>query len=158
MIDTLSNGEYKEKHSRSYRIEKTKTGGISMKKIMAIVAAGLFIVSAGLVLAEGMKGESKPAPATKMDQKVPWLEKMLDNMTKDLNLTAVQRDKIGAIVMDNELQAKEVMDKMREELNTLRLASEQKMKAVLTKEQVTKYDQVTKERAQKAPEAKPIGK
>jgi len=135
---------------------------------VAAAVASLFIVSAGLVLAEGAKSESKQVPVMKMDQKVNWQEKMLDKMTTDLSLTPVQRDKIAAIVNESETKAKVLVDKMREEMRVLREASEQKLKAVLTKEQGQKYDQLAqgpqqkmdgvKEKGGMGSEGKPLGK
>lgn len=139
-----------------------------MRKIAAVAGVCLFMVSAGVLLAEGTKSESQPAPPMKMEQKVSWQEKMLDKMTADLGLTLVQRDKIAAIVNENETKAKTLMEKMKEDMKTLREVSEQKIKTVLTKEQVQKYDQLAqghqqkmnevKEKGGMGPEGKPAGK
>ncbi len=127
------------------------------KAIIAVAIACLFMVSAGVVLAEGPKSENKPAPMMKMDQKENWQDKILDKMTADLGLTLAQRDKAAVIINESETKGKALMDKMREDMKVLREASEQKMKAILTEEQVQKYDQLTQNRQQKMGDAKEKG-
>ncbi|MDD5492519.1 MAG: Spy/CpxP family protein refolding chaperone [bacterium] len=139
-----------------------------MKKIMVVAGICLFILSAGVVLAESTKKESQPAPVMNTETKVNWQDKILDKMTADLGLTPAQRDKVAVIISESEAQGKALMDKMREEMKALRVASEQKLKAVLTKEQIQKYDQLAqgpqlkmdevKGKGGKVPEEKPKGK
>lgn len=138
-----------------------------MKKIAVVVGVCLFMVSAGVVLAAEAKKEMQPAPPMKMEPQ-NWQEKILDKMTTDLGLTPAQRDKVAVIISESEAQGKAIMDKMKEDLKVLRVASEQKLKAVLTKEQVQKYDQLAqgpqpkidgaKGKGPLAPEGKPVKK
>lgn len=129
-----------------------------MKKLLAVMIASFFIFGVGLALAEGMKGEHK------MDQ-----GKKLERLTKELKLTADQKNKVEAILKEEQPQRQAIMDKMNADMKAINDASDQKIKAVLTPDQVKLYDQMqmkhqkkmekeSKKHAPAAPKTLPAGK
>ena len=130
-----------------------------MKKLWALAIVGVFMLGSGLALAQEMKGECPGPPEKKMEQKREDRQtERLNRLAKDLNLTAEQKDKIGAIFKENETKAKAAMDKTREEMKTLRDAGEKKIKAVLTPEQAKKFEEMQAEMRKKMGEGKGKGR
>jgi Spy/CpxP family protein refolding chaperone len=76
-------------------------------------------------------------------------EKHLNKMTKDLNLTPEQKDKISAIMKEKGEKRKAEMEKMHENSKTEMEATDKSIKEVLTPEQAQKYDKMKAERAEK---------
>ena len=132
-----------------------------MKKLIAITVTCLLVISAGIVLAAEMKGTDQkvpvpaPGPGMKMEQiKGDWQTKRLEKMSADLDLTPPQKEKVAAIYQANEPQIRAIMDKMMADLRVINEATEQKVKDVLTPEQVKKYDQKKAERQKQMEEMK----
>lgn len=113
-----------------------------MKKFVAVLVALLFVTSAGLALAEGMKCECK------MDKTGKGQDKRVERLAKELKLTEDQKAKVTAILKEDEPQMKALQDKMMADQKAIRDASDQKIKAVLTPDQAKQYDQI-KEKHQK---------
>lgn len=114
-----------------------------MKKLLAVMIVGLFVLGSGLALAKEMKKECPVAPDKKVEQKKEdWQAKRLDRMAKELNLTAEQKEKIAAIFKENDIKVKTVMDKAKKDMNAIRDTNEKQIKAVLTPEQAKKHDEM----------------
>lgn len=130
-----------------------------MKKFLAVVIVGIFVMGSGLALAKDMQGECKVAPDKKMEQKKKnWQTKRLERMAKELSLTTEQKDKVAAIFKENDAKAKAVMDKAKEEMNAIRDTGDKQVKAVLTPEQVKKYDEMKAEMQKKMGEGRGKGR
>ncbi|MDD5259697.1 MAG: Spy/CpxP family protein refolding chaperone [bacterium] len=120
-----------------------------MKKLLAIMIVGIFMLGSGLVLAKDMECQCKcqGPPNKEMGQmQEDWEARRLDRMAKELNLTADQKAKIGAI-----------MDKTKEDMAAVRDASEKKVKAVLTPDQAKKLDEMKAEMRKRMDERKGKG-
>lgn len=76
-------------------------------------------------------------------------EGRLERMSKDLNLTAEQKEKISAIVKESGEKMKEAMQKARESGKAAREETDKQIKAVLTPEQAQKFEAMQVEREKK---------
>jgi len=109
-----------------------------MKRAVAILCAGILIVTAyGLMSAKDDKDAGK------------WQEKKIEKMSKDLNLTAEQKDKLAAIMKENDEKIKAEWQKCQEAVKVIREGKDQQIKAVLTPEQAQKYEKNQAERKEK---------
>ncbi len=70
----------------------------------------------------------------------PRHERILDMMTRRLDLTAEQRETIGAILRDSRSEIDEVRKKVHEDMMLRERAVREKIRAVITSEQLEKYD------------------
>lgn len=121
-----------------------------MKKLLTVMIVSIFVLGSGLVLAKEARVDSPGMPGQKMAQKKEdWQSKRLERMATDLNLTAEQKDKIAGIFKGNDVKIKAVMEKAKEELNAIRDTGEKQIKAILTPEQVKKFDEMKAERQKK---------
>jgi Spy/CpxP family protein refolding chaperone len=105
-----------------------------MKKVFALFFVGMLMVQGfGLAFADE-KDQSK------------MHEKRIEKLTKELNLTADQKDKVSSILKESGEKIKAEMEKVRE---VIKQDTDQKIKAVLTPEQAVKYDAQKAERRAK---------
>lgn len=118
-----------------------------MKRILMFVVAGMLTIQTqGLVFAMDdvdMGGKKDIGQSMEKMQ-----EKHLDKMTKDLDLTPEQREKVSAIMKENNEARKAEMQK-RMEAAKARESTDAKIKAVLTPDQIQKFDAMRAERKEK---------
>ena len=86
--------------------------------------------------------EGKGDPAKKQEQR-------LEKMTKDLNLTPDQKEKVGAILKEQGEKNKADMQKCQDTMKANRDSLDQNIKSVLTPEQVTKFEKMQADRKAK---------
>jgi len=88
-----------------------------MKKAVAMLCAGMLVVLAfGLVFANEDKDAGK------------WQEKKIEKMSKNLNLTAEQKDKLSAIMKENGEKIKAEWQKCQEAVKVIREGEDQQIK------------------------------
>ena len=120
-----------------------------MKKSL-LIALGCIVAMQvyGLVYAKDDKECSKCDK--KMEQcTVKKDKKHLDKMAKELNLTADQKDKVAAIMKETGENRKTEMQKMRENAKAEMEATDKKIEAVLTPDQVQKFEKMKADRKEK---------
>lgn len=76
-------------------------------------------------------------------------QKHLDKMAKDLNLTADQKDKVAAIMKEAGESRKAEMKQARENAKAKMEATDKKIEAVLTPDQVQKFEKMKADRKAK---------
>lgn len=116
-----------------------------MKKVLLSIVAAVFAVSS--FAHDGGKGPKTPEQVA---------TKKADKLKTELGLTDDQRTKVYAILLDNTtkiqaIKAKYPNDKKaaQAEIKPLRQASESSIKAILTPEQIVKWDTLKKEKKAK---------
>ncbi len=137
-----------------------------MKKLLAVVIVGIFMLGAGVVFAKEMQGEGPGPRERKMERKdyrmekgkEDWQAKRIERMDRNLNLTAEQKDKVAAIFKENDAKTKAAMDKAKKEMDAIRDAGHKKVKTVLTPEQAKKFDEMKAEMQKKMGEDKGKGR
>jgi periplasmic protein CpxP/Spy len=122
-----------------------------MKKLLAAVIALMFIISAGLVWAEGMKCEGPGMNGKEQGNR-------LERLTQELKLTDDQKSKVAAILKEDEPAMKALQDKMMSDMKALRAASDTKIEGILTPDQIKKYEQMQQEHQKKMGEGKGMGR
>jgi Spy/CpxP family protein refolding chaperone len=75
----------------------------------------------------------------------PRHERILDMMTRRLDLTEEQRETIGVILRDSRNEIDEVRKKVHEDMMLKERAVREKIRAVLTVEQLEKYDKTMRQ-------------
>jgi len=108
-----------------------------MKRMLTLVFAGMMVMQLG-----GALIAADPASDPTTGQ---WEAKRVDKLTKDLNLDADQQSKISGIIKDNEAARQAEYEKLK----AIKQDEDQKIKAVLTPEQVQKYDKMEAQRMEK---------
>ncbi|MDO5615949.1 MAG: hypothetical protein Q4G16_07155 [Cruoricaptor ignavus] len=118
-----------------------------MKKLVLSLA----IVGFGVFAMAQQTGEISAERKAKMEQK--RAEHMAE-MKKELNLTNAQVEKINALHAKHKAQNQELRQKNSEVAKQNRQQKEAEMKAILTPEQYTKWQEKKQERKQKMGEGK----
>ena len=117
------------------------------KKMMLVIGCLMAMQAFGVVYAanENMPMGDKPQMAEKKPMDMDKMEKMkmkhLDKMTKDLTLSADQKDKVWAI-MKADMSDPEMMKMSKKDMMA---AEDTKIMAVLTPEQTEKYKKMQME-------------
>ncbi|MCB4792113.1 MAG: hypothetical protein LHV68_09520 [Elusimicrobia bacterium] len=117
-----------------------------MRRLVAMVLACVFALQVyGLSYAmdcgEGCKHCQKKVEKS--------MDKHLAKMTKELSLTPEQKEKVGAILKEKSDKIKAEMQKMCDAKKAIKDESYQKIKEVLTPEQVQKFDEMKQKREEK---------
>ncbi len=116
-----------------------------MKRVIAMLMACVFAASVCTVafaMEGGWEGKGKQS-MEKMH------EKHLEKMTKDLNLTVEQKDKISALMKNKSDKMMAEKKKMMDAEKIIRDDYNVKLKEVLTPEQATKHNKMMEERKAK---------
>jgi len=87
-------------------------------------------------------GKSEKEKATMEQKMVKKQATRLDMMTDKLALTPTQKDQVSTIFKGTAEQKKALMVKMDADMKDIRATEDTQIKAVLTPEQQTKYDQM----------------
>ena len=100
-----------------------------MKKSVSVICAGLFIVSlCGLM------------SASDMEYRASGQEKKLERLTKDLNLTQEQNEKVSVILKESSGKIAAERQRVYDTDKTIKTDTDKKVKEVLTPEQAKKYE------------------
>jgi Spy/CpxP family protein refolding chaperone len=121
-----------------------------MKKTAAMLLGCIIALQVcGFVYASDDK-ECKKCEKKCMGQNTEKMQaKHLDKLTKELNLTPEQKDKISAIMKESGEKKKAEMQKMRENAKAEMEAKDKSIDAVLTPEQAQKFENMQAERKAK---------
>ncbi|MDD5491582.1 MAG: hypothetical protein PHV60_02740 [bacterium] len=121
-----------------------------MKKLLAVIIVGIFVLGSGLAVAKEAPVDNPGVPDQKMgQQREDWQAKRLERLSKELNLTAEQKEKVAGIFKESDAKIKAVMEKAKEDLNTIRDTGGKQIMAILTPEQARKFDEMNAERQKK---------
>lgn len=115
-----------------------------VKKMIPVALAGaIAMLFCGAVFADDMgMGKSEKEKATMEQKMVKKQATRLDMMTDKLALTPTQKDQVSTIFKGTAEQKKALMVKMDADMKDIRATEDTQIKAVLTPEQQTKYDQM----------------
>jgi Spy/CpxP family protein refolding chaperone len=120
-----------------------------MKKLVSMFVAVLFVAGlCGSVMAGDDKSSEKSEKkvAEKTENK---LEKHLDQLTKELNLTPEQREQVFVIMKEKDERRKTEMEKKQKVVVATKEDADTKIKAVLTPEQAAKFDKMKENQKEK---------
>src|SRR5688572_24387681 len=119
--------------------------------LVAIFAAGI-VVGGSVGFTAARKGQV-PTPATEQKRehgsKRDFADKWCSKLSDDLNLTPEQVEKIKPITEDTSAQLKAVHSDNNDRVRTIFKASHQRIKAILTPEQLEIFEQKNRERENK---------
>jgi len=129
-----------------------------MKKyVVALILLGLIFGCISIIIAQppaGHHGEGPypPLDEEKMDKKMEEFHtKRIEKLTKSLNLTKEQADKISAITKDGWEKIKLEHKSMKERVQQIRQDVDKQIESLLTPEQLEKFKQL-KQKAEKKKE------
>ena len=118
-----------------------------MKKVTAMLVASLFAMQiCGVALASDDKGSCEKWAQKKSEK---MMEKHLNKMSKSLNLTPEQKEKVSAIMKERAEKHKAEIQKAQDSMKAVRDESDQKIREVLTPEQAQKFDKQIQDRNEK---------
>ena len=125
-----------------------------MKRLVVVIFATLFAVSAFAQEKAGKKGKHKHTPEQRA-------EKVANKLKEKLSLTDSQTVAVKTITLEAaqkkmEIKADSTLDKTarKEKMKAIRTDADAKIKAVLTADQQTKYDEMKKKKEAKRKEKK----
>ena len=122
-----------------------------MSKLSLIAALALGGLMACSTLATA---QDTTPPAKKGGKNRPTVEQQVDTLTTALTLTDEQKPKVKAVLEDQQKKMQELrnetdQDARRTKMQDLRKETETKMKAILTPEQNTKYQEMNQRKGKK---------
>jgi hypothetical protein len=128
-----------------------------MKRWNAPIAVYLFLVfvSGGVVGALGYRMYSPPA--ARSDQRVSpeeWRRQYLNELQARVNLTPEQAQKVNVILDDIDASFNQARNKHHQEIEKIKEDHRARLRAVLTPEQLPKYEQLRVERDARSKAAK----
>jgi Spy/CpxP family protein refolding chaperone len=128
-----------------------------MKRWNAPIAVYLFLVfvSGGVVGALGYRMYSPPA--ARSDQRVSpeeWRRQYLNELQTRVNLTPEQAQKVNVILDDTDASFNQARNKHHQEIEKIKEDHRARLRAVLTPEQLPKYEQLRVERDARSKAAK----
>ncbi|MBZ5520799.1 MAG: hypothetical protein LAP21_00940 [Acidobacteriia bacterium] len=123
-----------------------------MKNIRSLLLLCTCLFALGAFAFQSPSGQEGQRPRGPMGRQMPTVDEQLQGMTEQLGLTAAQqsqikpiledtRQQMQALMKDDSLSREDRMGKMR----SIREASDEKIKAVLTDEQKKKFEERRKE-------------
>jgi Spy/CpxP family protein refolding chaperone len=125
------------------------------KKITFLALLTVVVSGASFAFAQEM-GESRMKGPGKMEQRDPaqMIQKRLDRLTQELNLTADQQAKIKDLLTKSAQEIKERMQSMQQQMRQAREKEAVAIKALLTADQQAKFEELKANRQQMRQEKK----
>jgi cell division protein FtsN len=119
-----------------------------MKRWNLPIAVYLFLVfiSGAVVGALGYRMYSPPASSAQRMNREQWRRQYLNELTARVNLTPEQVQKVNAILDDTDARFTQAHEQQRQALEQIREDHRAKLRALLTPEQLPKYEQFRLER------------